>query len=135
MPPGGIKFKADLQAQCLCLQLERLPTELLVGSETYPFHNLYWCCGGVLVALLLWSRGRGGASVEVRTLVPRRLCLQYQVVRLVKLHSQELLQGVSVSKFMPAGLESIGCEARPAPLSAVCLCCKAGSTLWQYACA
>ena len=46
MPPGGIKFKADLQAQCLCLQLERLPTELLVGSETYPFHNLYWCCGG-----------------------------------------------------------------------------------------
>ena len=36
----------DSQAQCLCLQYERLPHGLAVGYETYALHDLYWCWHG-----------------------------------------------------------------------------------------
>lgn len=40
-------FLLDSQAQCLCLQYERLPHGLAVGYETYALHILYWFFHGI----------------------------------------------------------------------------------------
>ena len=38
---------AVLQAQCLCLNIRRLPQRLDVGCETFPLTNLSLCWHGV----------------------------------------------------------------------------------------
>lgn len=37
---------ADLQAQCLCLRISRLPNGVKLGVELYPFINIHGCCRG-----------------------------------------------------------------------------------------